>query len=109
MVLANPGDQPVAVMLHLVVARGANPAADISVTVPAASAVGVPAEFLASAPQAAVLVQADGGEIVALGASTSLGVQGRSVYALSTGVVLPQGSVPMSPSPTSPSVATPSG
>ena len=47
---------------------------------------GVPADFLASAPQASVLVTSDGGPIVAMGESTSRGV---GDYALAMGVPVP--------------------
>jgi hypothetical protein len=111
MVLANPSDRPAVVTLHLLAERGASPADDVTVTVPAASAIGVPADFLASAPEAAVSVRSDGPGVVALGASTSLGTLGRSVYALAIGVVVPDGILPAAPTPAASSSggATPSG
>ena len=65
------------------------PAADITVNVPASSVVGVPSAFLASAPQASVLVTSSGGPIVAMGASTSRGALGLADYALAMGVRVP--------------------
>jgi hypothetical protein len=86
LVLVNPGDVAVDVTLHLLAPQGAAPAADITVTVPPASAKGAPAAFLGSATDASVLVRASGGDIVALGASTSLGPDGTSAFALAVGV-----------------------
>lgn len=87
LVLVNPRNAPTQVTLHLLAPAAATPGADITVTIPAASAVGTPAAFLSSAPQASVLVTAQGGAgIVALGASTSLGANGSAAYALAVGV-----------------------
>jgi hypothetical protein len=61
----------------------------VSVTVPASSTVGAPEDFLEVAPAAAVEVISAGGEVVALGASTSRGVRGLSRYALVLGVPMP--------------------
>jgi Family of unknown function (DUF5719) len=85
-VLANPSDRAAAVVLHLLAPAGASPATDITVNVPASSVAGVPAAFLASAPQASVLVTSDGPPIVAMGESTS---QGDADYALAMGVPVP--------------------
>jgi hypothetical protein len=59
------------------------------VVVPAGSVVAAPDDFLTAQPGAAVLVRADDGEVVALGASASRGVQGFSRYALVLGLPLP--------------------
>jgi hypothetical protein len=88
LVLVNPGETSVTVMLHLVAPAGASPAADVSVTLPAASTVAAPPGFLASAPGAGVVVTAQGGGIVAMGASTSQ-VGGRGTYAFAMGVPVP--------------------
>jgi hypothetical protein len=108
MVLANPGDQAVVVTLHLLVAASDTAVDDITVTVPPATAMGVSADFLASNRDAAVWVHTDGAGIIALGASTSLGVQGRSVYGLSAGVPVPGTTVvpSASPSPSAQPAAT---
>ena len=89
MVLANPGEDPVEVSLHLLPRKGQSPADDAVLTIPAASTLGVPVDFLASAPDAGVLVSTDGPGIVAMGSSTSLGVEAKSVYALAMGIALP--------------------
>ena len=89
LVLVNPGSDPVRVTLHLLAPTGGAPAGDVIVTVPPASTAGAPAGFLASVPSASVLVTTDGGPIVALGASTSLGAEGIAGYALAAGVPVP--------------------
>jgi Family of unknown function (DUF5719) len=89
LVVMNPGSDPVEVTLHLLAPDGATPAPDVTITIPAASAVGAPAGFLASAPTASVAVTAAEGGVVALGASTSLGGKGVADYAIAMGVVVP--------------------
>jgi len=88
-VLVNPGARPANVLLHLLGAPGDQLPPDIAMTVAANSAALVPASFLHPIPRAAVLVRATGGEIVALGASTSLGPRGLDGYALALGVPIP--------------------
>jgi hypothetical protein len=51
-----------------------------------------PAGFLAAAPDAAMLVRSTQ-PVVALGASTSLGTEGRSVYGMSIGLAVPRRSL----------------
>jgi hypothetical protein len=58
-------------------------------TVDAGGVVAAPAEFLAEAPRAGVWVHADGGDVIALGATTSLGIEGFARYALVLGVPVP--------------------
>jgi hypothetical protein len=89
LVLLNPGSDPVVVTLHLLVPAGAATVADVTLTIPPATAAAAPAAFLASAPTACVEVTASGGEVVALGASSSLGARGVADYALAMGVVVP--------------------
>jgi hypothetical protein len=89
LVLMNPGSDPVDVTLHLLAPKGATPAVDVTLTIPAATAVGAPAAFLASAPTASVEVTTAQGEVVALGASSSLGAKGVADYALAMGVPVP--------------------
>ncbi len=92
MVLANPGASQVDVTLRLL---GASAVADeIVVSVPAASAVRVPAQFLEQDPTAAVLAVAADGSFVAAGASSSLGRDGLASYAVAGGIPVPPGVVP---------------
>jgi hypothetical protein len=61
---------------------------DLVVRIEAGRALQVPAGFWAGAPDAAILVAADG-PVLALAASTSLGNSGLSTYALAMGVPVP--------------------
>jgi hypothetical protein len=90
-VLVNPGSRDASVTLrHL---PGADGVADDEqrVAVPAGAAVAAPAAFLRAAPGAATFARSEGGEIVVLGASSSLGIEGYARYALVLGVPLPDG------------------
>ena len=101
LILVNPGARDASVTLtHL--PEGGGPGAGgpegvgstdagERIAVPAGAAVAVPEDFLAADPSAAVLVRAEGGEVVALGASASLGIQGFARYALVLGIALPEG------------------
>jgi hypothetical protein len=89
LVLVNPNNTPVRATLQLIATRELE-TEPVSVRIPASSAVAAPRAFLAAAPQASVLVTADG-DIVALGASTSSGVRGLSLYGLAVGVRVPAG------------------
>lgn len=89
LVLVNPGRVDATVTLHLLVPVGAQTPADVVVTVPAASAASAPSAFLEMAADGAVVVHSSGAPVIAMGASTSLGVKGVSTYALSMGVVEP--------------------
>ena len=88
LVLVDPGTVAADVTLHLLAPDGADPAADVTVHVPAGAVVAAPAGFLASAPGASVLVRAHGAPVVALGASDSP-VDGSVDYALAAGVPMP--------------------
>jgi hypothetical protein len=91
-VLVNPGSRNASVGLSRL-SGGDGVAGDAEeeerVAVPAGAAVAVPAAFLRVAPDAAILARSEGGEIVALGASSSLGIEGYARYALVLGVPLP--------------------
>jgi hypothetical protein len=87
LVVANPGNADVNVTLRVLPPEDSS-GRTISIVVPANSAVAAPKHFLASSPQASVLVTADG-NVVALGASTSGGVEGLSLYGLAMGVPVP--------------------
>lgn len=86
--IVNPGDEPSRVTLRLL-ARQGGPSSEISIEVPAASVVAAPRGFLEKAPDAAVLVHAEGSPVVALGASSSLGNSGLSTFGMALGVPMP--------------------
>lgn len=88
LVLVNPGTRDAEVTLRFLPAGEAGVPDPVTVAVPAATAVNAPAAFLELAPAASVLVTAEGGEVVAIGASTSRGVLGLSRYALVMGTPL---------------------
>ncbi|HEX6399146.1 MAG TPA: DUF5719 family protein [Actinomycetota bacterium] len=90
LVLVNDGDQPVTARLELLGSAGGTAAAPITVRVRPHGAAAVPPDFLASAPGGAVLVRADDGELVALGASSvPVAARAGGAYALSLGVPVP--------------------
>jgi hypothetical protein len=88
-VLANPGASQVEVTLSLLGESGILD--EIVVSVPALSAVRVPAQFLDQDPTAAVLAVAADGSFVAAGASSSLGREGTASYAVAAGIPVPPG------------------
>ena len=87
LVIVNTGSTDVGILLTLLPADP-DDAGSMELDVPAGSAVAVPAEFFADAPRSAALVQADA-PVVALGASTSGGKDGLSLYGLALGVPVP--------------------
>ncbi|MDX6595861.1 MAG: hypothetical protein QOI72_1243 [Solirubrobacterales bacterium] len=87
MVLGNPGSEPVEVSLSLLGETGVLDR--IAVTVPATSAVDVPADFLQQDPTAAVVAVSAGAPFVTTGASSSLGQDGVAAYAVSAGELVP--------------------
>jgi hypothetical protein len=88
LLVVNPGDTEVTVTVRLLPLDGTS-ANQTNLIVPPASVVAVPGKFLQTQPDASALVTAEGGPVVALGASTSLGSQGDSVFGLSVGVPIP--------------------
>lgn len=92
LVLVNDGDGAVVATVEVLGAAGATTAAPITVDVAPHAAAAVPPAFLASAPDAALLVRAEGGGVVALSAATSpVARRGEGgAYALSLGVPVPQ-------------------
>ena len=86
-VIADPGNVPVTVTLHALVAKGETAPADVTITIGASSVVLAPLSFLEQVPTSAIEIRSDGGGVVAMAASTSLGTKGLSTYALSMGVV----------------------
>jgi hypothetical protein len=89
LVLVDPGSDAVTVSLRALTEDGP---AQLTVRIEAGRAFQVPAGFWAEAPGAAVLVTSEGGPVLALAASTSLGNAGLSTYALAMGVPVPDGS-----------------
>ncbi len=88
LVVANPGDQDVHVMLRLLT-PGAEVVADRGIVVPAHSAAGAPRDFLRASPRASVLVTSQDGGVVAAGASTSGGSRALLLFALAAGIADP--------------------
>ena len=70
-VVVNDGDVDVEVTAELLAPDGTTAVAPVTVQVPAHSAAAVPTELWASAPDAAMLIRAEEGALVALAASTS--------------------------------------
>ena len=88
-VLVNPGSASVTVTLHALASEDTVPATDTTVTIPAGSVGQVPPVYLEGLHDSAIRISSVGGDILALAASTSLGVRGLSTYALAMGVVIP--------------------
>ena len=84
LLVLNPGRSETKVTVTALPIDGS--AGTTTITVPPGSVAGVPRAFLDGVGDAALLVESDGSPIVALGASTSLGNAGLSVYALAVGV-----------------------
>jgi hypothetical protein len=89
LVLVDPGNAAVTVTLHVLVPQGQAPLPDVTVTISAGSVVQAPSGFLAQVHQAAIEVRSVGGDVIAMAASTSLGIKGLSTYALAMGVAVP--------------------
>jgi hypothetical protein len=88
LILVDPGNDAVTVTLRALVEGSPK---ELVVQLEAGRAFQVPAGFWAGASDAAILVTAEGGSVLALAASTSLGTSGLSTYALSMGVPAPAG------------------
>ena len=88
-VVVNDEDVDLVVTAELLPPEGGSATAPVTVQVPAHSAAAVPQELWASAPDAAMLIRAEQGLVVALAASTSQGETGAGAFALSMGVPLP--------------------
>jgi hypothetical protein len=86
LILVDPGNDAATVTLHVLGEAGPS---DLVVQLEAGRAFQVPEGFWAAAADAAVLVTAEGGPVLALAASTSLGTSGLSTYALAIGVPAP--------------------
>ena len=87
--LVNPGDLPAEVTLHVLPRPGQPAPPDVTVSVPPARIMPGPKDFLAADPHAAILVTASTGTVIASGASSSCGLEGRSAFAVATGIPVP--------------------
>jgi hypothetical protein len=90
LVVVNPGGEPVTVTFRLLLPGDEGPGRSVTLDLPAASTASPPRAFLASSPQASVLVTATG-DVVAMGASTSGGLRGLSLYGFAMGMPVPDG------------------
>lgn len=88
-VLVNPGNTSATVTIHALPADGDTPQVDVTLTLEPGSVDQVPPGFLEGVHGSAVQISSSGGDILALAASTSLGVKGLSTYALAMGVPIP--------------------
>ena len=88
-VLVNPGNTSVTATIHALVSEGDTPTTDATVTIPPGTVEQVPPGFLERLHDSAIEIRSAGGDILALAASTSLGVKGLSTYALAMGVPIP--------------------
>jgi hypothetical protein len=86
LLVLNPGRSEATVVVTAIPSGGQAAAATTTITVPPGAVAGVPREFLDGVGDASLRVVAVGSPVVALGASTSLGNDGLSVYALAIGV-----------------------
>jgi hypothetical protein len=89
MVLANPGPEPAEVTLRLL----SSGAEELTITVPPDATAQVPQAFLLVEPETGVWAQATSGTFVVAAVSYSLGPEGRSRYAVSLGIPVPEGAV----------------
>ena len=86
LVLVNAGNASVTVTLHALMPEGGTSPQDVTMTIKAGSVGRAPKEFLDRTHDAAIQVRSVGGDVIAMAASTSLGVEGRSTFALAMGV-----------------------
>jgi hypothetical protein len=84
----NPGDSQATVQIRSIPREG-DPPADTTITVAPGSVAGVPREFLDTIGDAALMVTSTGEPVVAMGASASLGNEGRALFGLAAGVPIP--------------------
>jgi hypothetical protein len=87
-ILVNDGQGDVVASVELLPQEGASAPSPVTVTVPAHSAAAVPSSLWAAAPGSALVVRADGGELVALAASSTDST--GAAFALSLGVPIPR-------------------
>jgi Family of unknown function (DUF5719) len=94
LVLANPSDTAVEVRLAFLPSGDRAVPSSVTVRIPAGRSAHAPADWLASAPNAAVLATATAGTFVPAAASYSLGREGVAAYAVALGVRIPDAWVP---------------
>jgi hypothetical protein len=88
LLVLNPGQEDATVAIESIPGDGEAPQVT-SIRVAPGSVANVPRTFLDQVGRSSLLVSSDAGAIVALGASTSLGNEGLSVYGLAAGVPIP--------------------
>ena len=88
LLLLNPGASQATVTVLSIPSEGAT-ISEAVVSVPPGSVGVLPREFLDGIGSASLLVRAEGSAVVALGASTSLGNDGLSLFGLAAGVPIP--------------------
>ena len=89
LVIVNPGGGAATVTLHALASEGETTPSDVTITIGPGSVVQAPSSFLDLTHWSAIEIRSDGEGVVPMAASTSLGVEGRSTYALSMGVEAP--------------------
>jgi hypothetical protein len=94
LVLANPSDAAAEVRLTFLSSGDGDVPAPITVRIPAGRTSHAPGDWLASAPNAAVLATATAGTFVPAAASYSLGREGVATYAVAIGIPIPGAWVP---------------
>ncbi|HEY7763090.1 MAG TPA: DUF5719 family protein [Actinomycetota bacterium] len=89
LLVLNAGRSQATVDIRSIPRQGDTPA-DTTITVDPGSVAGVPREFLDAIGDAALMVTSAGEPVVVLGASTSLGNEGRALFGLAAGVPIPE-------------------
>ncbi len=92
LLVLNPGGSEASVTVMSLPTDGQ--ATETTLTVAPGSLGAVPRPFLLDAGPASILLRSEGSPIVALGASTSLGNEGLSVFGLASGVPIPVAEAP---------------
>ncbi|MDH4111548.1 MAG: DUF5719 family protein [Actinomycetota bacterium] len=94
LLVLNPGRSRATVEITSLPSDGEGAAETTSISVPPGRVAGVPREFLDGIGVASLVLVSDGEPVVALGASTSLGNEGLSVFGLAAGVPIPDAETP---------------
>ena len=89
LLLLNPGASPATVTVTSIPAEGEQ-ASEIGMSIPAGTVAVAPREFMDTVGAASLAVIGEGSPVVALGASTSLGNEGLSLFGLAAGVPVPE-------------------
>jgi Family of unknown function (DUF5719) len=88
LLLLNPGTSTATVTVTSIPAEGEQ-ASEVGMSIPAGTVVVAPREFMDQVGGSSLLVISEGSPVVALGASTSLGNEGLSLFGLAAGVPIP--------------------